>query len=100
MTVAAATVRPIVQQQSREQAQAQLAQVCAFLPPRFPRAVDLLDEEILAFYEFPAEQSHQIYPTSPWSGSGRELSCYSAVASIFPDRQSVIGLLGALLAGQ
>lgn len=64
----AATVRPIFQQQSREQAQAQLAQVCALLGPRFPKVVELLEEaeeEILAFYDFPPEHWRQLYSTNP-----------------------------------
>jgi putative transposase len=99
----AATVRPIFQQQSREQAQAQLAQVCALLGPRFPKAVELLEEaeeEILAFYDFPSEHWRQIYSTNPLERLNKELKRRSAVVGIFPHRQSVIRLLGALLAEQ
>jgi transposase-like protein len=99
----AATVRPIFQQQSREQAQAQLAQVCTLLRPRFPKAVELLEaaeEEILAFYDFPAEHWRQLYSTNPLERLNKELKRRSAVVGIFPNRHSVIRLFGALLAEQ
>ena len=99
----AATVRPIFQQQSREEAQAQLAQVCALLRPRFPRAVELLEqaeEEILAFYDFPPEHWRQIYSTNPLERLNKEIKRRSAVVGIFPNRQSVIRLIGSLLAEQ
>lgn len=99
----AATVRPIFQQQSREQAQAQLAQVCALLGTRFPKVVELLEEaeeEILAFYDFPPEHWRQLYSTNPLERLNKELKRRSAVVGIFPTRQSVVRLLGALLAEQ
>jgi transposase-like protein len=99
----AATVRPIFQQQSREQAQAQLAQVCALLRPRFPKVVELLEaaeEEILAFYDFPSEHWRQLYSTNPLERLNKELKRRSAVVGIFPNRHSVIRLFGALLAEQ
>ena len=81
----AATVRPIFQQQSREQAQAQLSQVCTLLRPRFPKAVELLEaaeEEILAFYDFPPEHWRQIYSTNPLERLSKELKRRSAVVGI------------------
>ena len=99
----AATVRPIFQQQSREQAQAQLAQVCTLLGPRFPKVVELLEaaeEEIFAFYDFPPEHWRQLYSTNPLERLNKELKRRSAVVGIFPNRHSVIRLLGALLAEQ
>jgi len=99
----AATVRPIFQQQSREEAQAQLAQVCILLAPRFPKVVELLEqaeEEILAFYDFPSEHWRQLYSTNPLERLNKELKRRSAVVGIFPTRPSVIRLLGALLAEQ
>ena len=101
--VVAATVRPIFQQQSRELAQAQLALVCTALAARFPRVVALLEaaeEEILAFYDFPAEHWRQIYSTNPLERLNKELKRRSAVVGIFPNRQGTIRLLGALLAEQ
>jgi putative transposase len=99
----AATVRPIFQQNSRQEAQAQLRQVCAVLKARFPKAVELLEgceEQILAFYDFPPEHWRQIYSTNPLERLNKELKRRSAVVGIFPNRESVLRLFGALLAEQ
>jgi len=99
----AATVRPIFQQASREEAQTQLRQVCAALRARFPKAVELLEsaeEEVLAFYDFPPEHWRQIYSTNPLERLNKELKRRSAVVGIFPNRDAVRRLFGALLAEQ
>lgn len=99
----AATVRTIFHQDSREQAQAQLRQVCATLGGRFPKVAEMLteaEEEILAFYDFPREHWRQIYSTNPLERLNKELKRRSAVVGIFPNREAVLRLLGALLAEQ
>ena len=99
----AATVRPIFEQANRETAQARLREVCEVLGTRFPKAVELLEaaeEEILAFYDFPQEHWRQIYSTNPLERLNKELKRRSAVVGIFPNREAVIRLLGALLAEQ
>ncbi len=99
----AATVRPIVEQPNREAAQAQLRQVCTVLAKRFPKAVELLEsaeEEIFAFYDFPKEHWRQIYSTNPLERLNKELKRRSVVIGIFPNRDAVIRLFGALLAEQ
>ena len=99
----AATVRTIFHQDSREQAQAQLRQVCATLGARFPKVAEMLteaEEEILTFYDFPREHWRQIYSTNPLERLNKELKRRSAVVGIFPNREAVIRLLGALLAEQ
>lgn len=99
----AATVRPIFHQESRQEAQAQLAHVCAALKSRYPKAVALLEEaeeEIIAFYDFPREHWRQIYSTNPLERINKELKRRSAVVGIFPNRPAVVRLLGALLAEQ
>ncbi|MHB1131523.1 MAG: IS256 family transposase [Chloroflexota bacterium] len=99
----AATVRPIFQQHSRQEAQATLAQVCATLGSRFPKVVELLsgaEEDILAFYDFPKEHWRQVYSTNPLERVNKELKRRSAVVGIFPNRPAVVRLLGSLLVEQ
>ena len=99
----AATVRTTFHQDSCEQAQAQLRQVCATLGARFPKVAELLtaaEEEILTFYDFPREHWRQIYSTNPLERLNKELKRRSAVVGIFPNREAVLRLLGALLAEQ
>ena len=99
----AATVRTIFQQPDRRAAQAQLAHVVATLEGRFPKVVPLLveaEEEILTFYDFPPEHWRQVYSTNPLERLNKELKRRSAVVGIFPNRDAVLRLLGAVLAEQ
>ncbi len=99
----AATVRTIFQQPDRRAAQAQLAHVVATLEDRFPKVVPLLveaEEEILTFYDFPPEHWRQVYSTNPLERLNKELKRRSAVVGIFPNRDAVLRLLGAVLAEQ
>ena len=64
----AATILQIFQQADRAAAQAQLRQVCELLRARFPKAVEVLEaaeEEVLAFYDFPAEHWRHIKQHQP-----------------------------------
>ena len=99
----AATVRTIFQQPDRAAAQAQLRQVVATLGARFPKAVELLEAaeaEIFTFYDFPPEHRRQIASTNPLERLNKELKRRSAVVGIFPNREAVLRLLGAVLAEQ
>ncbi len=99
----AATVRTIFQQPDRPAARAQLAHVVATLADRFPKVVPLLveaEEEILTFYDFPPEHWRQVDSTNPLERLNKELKRRSAVVGIFPNRDAVLRLLGAVLAEQ
>lgn len=99
----AATVRTIFQQPDREAARAQLGTVLTALGERFPKVVDLLieaEEEVFAFYDFPAEHRRQLASTNPLERLNQEMKRRSAVVGIFPNRGAVVRLLGAVLAEQ
>jgi putative transposase len=99
----ATAVRTIFQQPDRAAAQAQLATICATLREQFPTVVQLLadaEEEVFTFYDFPEEHRRQIYSTNPFERLNKELKRRTAVVGIFPNRDAVIRLHGALLAEQ
>jgi putative transposase len=99
----AATVRSIFQQPDRAAAQAQLGTVIAALGDRFPQVAELLieaEEEVFAFYDFPAEHRRQLASTNPLERLNKELKRRSAVVGIFPNRAATVRLLGAVLAEQ
>jgi putative transposase len=99
----AATVRSIFQQPDRAAAQAQLGTVIAALQDRFPKVVELLieaEEEVFAFYDFPAEHRRQLASTNPLERLNKELKRRSAVVGIFPNRAAAVRLLGAVLSEQ
>ena len=99
----AATVRTIFAQPDRAAAHAQLSTVIEALEERFPKVVESLiaaEDEVLAFYDFPAEHRRQLASTNPLERLNKELKRRSAVVGIFPNRAAVIRLLGAVLAEQ
>jgi putative transposase len=102
-SMVAATVRSIFEQPDRATAQAQLQHVVQLLGARFPQVVRLLaeaEEEVLAFYDFPAAHRRQIASTNPLERLNKELKRRSTVVGIFPNRAAVVRLLGMLLVEQ
>jgi putative transposase len=99
----AATVRTIFAQPDRTAAHVQVGTVIEALEGQFPKVVEMLiaaEDEVLAFYDFPAEHRRQLASTNPLERLNKELKRRSAVVGIFPNRPAVIRLLGAVLAEQ
>jgi putative transposase len=99
----ATLVRTIFAQPSAEEVAAQLARVIDQLESRFPDVARLLEEagpNITAFSAFPTEHWRQIWSNNPQERLNREIRRRSDVVGIFPDRGSVIRLVGAVLAEQ
>jgi putative transposase len=96
----AAAVRTLFVVADRTAAGQQLAGVAAALQKRYPKAAELLLEaetEILAYMDFPQSHWRRIYSTNPLERLNKEIKRRTNVVGIFPDRDSVIRLVGSLL---
>jgi putative transposase len=100
----ATLVRSIFEQPDREATWAQLGDVVDRLGAAgLPVVADyLLDaaEDVLAFTAFPVEHWAKIRSNNPQERLNKEVRRRTDVVGIFPNRQSVIRLVGAILAEQ
>jgi transposase-like protein len=101
--LAATLVRSIFAQPDAEQARAQHERVVAQLEERLPAAGEHLAEaapDILAFSGFPKEHWRQIWSNNPQERLNKEIRRRTDVVGVFPNRDSVLRLVGAVLAEQ
>jgi transposase-like protein len=99
----ATMVRTIFAQPDAETVHEQHTRIVAQLEEKFPDASALLDEagpDVLAFTGFPKEHWRQIWSNNPLERLNREIRRRTDVVGIFPDRPSIIRLVGAVLAEQ
>ena len=98
-----AALRELFQAESGAQARERLGQVIERLEPTVPKVCRLLEdaeEDLLAFYAFPASHWPKLRSTNPLERVNREIGRRSDVVGIFPNDASVIRLAGALLIEQ
>jgi putative transposase len=99
----ASMVRSIFDQADAQQVAEQYQRVVAQLEEHYPAAATLLEEaapDLLAFTSFPKAVWRQIWSNNPIERLNKEIRRRTDVVSIFPDRPSVIRLVGAVLAEQ
>lgn len=99
----ATLVRSIFAQPDAPTTHAQHARVIEQLAERFPAAAEMLADagvDILAFTGFPQPHWRQIWSNNPQERLNKEIRRRTDVVGIFPDRGSVIRLIGMVLAEQ
>jgi len=99
----ATLVRSIFAQPSAGEVKAQLERVIEQLEGRFPKAAEVLADaapDITAFCSFPTEHWRQIWSNNPQERLNREIRRRTDVVGIFPNREAIIRLVGAVLAEQ
>jgi transposase-like protein len=98
-----ALLHSIYDQPDAEAVHAQFDRVVDALAEKLPTVADHLDgarADILAFTAFPKEVWRQIWSNNPNERLNREIRRRTDVVGIFPDRASIIRLVGAVLAEQ
>jgi putative transposase len=96
----AALIRTVFAQPDADTARTQLRAVVEQLTPYAPTVAERLEAmeaDVLAYTGFPAGHWSKIWSNNPIERLNRELKRRTDVVGIFPDKASVIRLVGALL---
>jgi len=99
----ATMVRTIFAQPDAATVHEQHRRIVDQLETRFPEAAALLEQaatDLLAFTAFPKEHWRQLWSNNSLERLNKEIRRRTDVVGIFPDRPSIIRLVGALLAEQ
>jgi len=96
----AALIRTVFAQPDADSARRQLRAVVDQLAPYAPTVAErlqLMENDVLAYTAFPVAHWSKIWSNNPIERLNRELKRRTDAVGIFPDKPSVIRLVGALL---
>ncbi len=102
-SMVATFIRSIFEQIDEAAARAQLRRVVDGLGERFPAVAEMLVEaetDLLVHFTFPETHRRQIRSTNPLERLNREIKRRTTVVGIFPNRKSLIRLVGMVLVEQ
>jgi transposase-like protein len=102
-SMVASAIRLVFEQPDERAARVQVDAVLDGLRPRFAAVANLLadaEPDLLAHFAFPETHRAKIRSTNPLERLNKEIKRRSAVVGIFPNRASVIRLVGMILAEQ
>ncbi len=102
-SMVASAIRMVFEQPDGRAAREQLDRVIDGVRPRFAAVAELLtgaEPDLLAHFAFPESHRRQIRSTNPLERLNKEIKRRTGVVGIFPNRASVIRLVGMILAEQ
>lgn len=102
-SMVASAIRTIFERPDGASARAQLGRVIDGMARPYPRVAALLtgaEPDLLAHFAFPEAHRRQVRSSNPLERLNKEIKRRTAVVGIFPNRASVLRLVGMILAEQ